>query len=117
VTLLATAPGILDYAWQMEGDYGLRFSAALGEVTEAPGGSVLIVPELSTGSLFGLGVLAMANGRRRARADRMPLRVMFDQGGESCRCTYRPAPSSSVWAGFRAWWVGSGRSAAVSSCS
>jgi len=64
VTLLATAPGILHYSWQTEGDdnlvldfFGLR---------EAPGGDVLIVPELSTGSLLGLGVIAIAIARRTA---------------------------------------------------
>ena len=70
VILLATARGILDYSWEMQGDFGLRFSAASHEATEAPSGSVLIVPESSAGALLGLGVLAIAIGRRRARADR-----------------------------------------------
>jgi hypothetical protein len=65
VTLLATAPGILDYSWQTDGDLGLRLD--FFGLTDAPGDSVLIVPELSTGALLGLGVLAIAIGQRWIR--------------------------------------------------
>jgi len=66
VTLLATAPGTLHYSWQTEGNDDDLFLDFFG-LREAPGGEVLIVPEVSTGSLLGLGVIAIAIARRRAR--------------------------------------------------
>jgi hypothetical protein len=65
VTLRATAPGILEYSWRTDGDPGLRLD--FFGLTEAPGGSVLIVPELSPGPLLGLGLIAIAMGRRSAQ--------------------------------------------------
>jgi hypothetical protein len=40
------------------------------DLTEAPGGSVLIVPEFSTGPLLGFGVIVIAIGRRWIRRNR-----------------------------------------------
>ena len=71
VTLVATAAGTLAFSWQKDGDFGLRFSAYDDSPTQAPGSSVVIVPELSTGTLLGLCLLATAIGRRRIRCSRV----------------------------------------------
>jgi len=61
VTLLATAPGALDYSWQLfPGPFGLDFFG----LTDAPGGSVTIVPEPATGALVALGLIAMGVSRK-----------------------------------------------------
>lgn len=70
VMLLATAPGILDYSW--ESDLFSDTTLVFFGLTTAPGGSVAIVPEPSTGALVGLAIVATAAARRAAR--RMALR-------------------------------------------
>jgi len=65
VTLLATTPGLLHYSWLTSGE--LDFRLDFFGLTDAPGGSVLIVPELSTGRLLGLGIVAIAIGWRSHR--------------------------------------------------
>lgn len=55
VTLLANAPGVLDYVWETSGDARLDFFG----LTNAPGGSVTIVPEPATGLLLVLGLLGL----------------------------------------------------------
>jgi len=61
VTLLATAPGTLNYSWETSGSFELRFFG----LTDAPGGSVTIVPEPSTGALVALGLVAICARRER----------------------------------------------------
>jgi hypothetical protein len=65
VTLLATAPGSLDYRWESAvGGDQLRFFG----LTTAPGGSVTIVPEPATGLLVAFGLVATALAVRRGRS-------------------------------------------------
>jgi hypothetical protein len=54
VTLLATAPGTLAFSWATSGPRPLDFFG----LTNAPGGSVTIVPEPSTGALLVFGLVA-----------------------------------------------------------
>jgi hypothetical protein len=62
VSLRATAPGTLTYAWDLVSvENGLHFFG----LTNAPGGSVTIVPEPATALLLGLGLLGIALGARR----------------------------------------------------
>lgn len=68
VTLRALAPGTLDYAWQTEGDLNLILD--FFGLQDAPGGSVTIVPEPSTGSLLASGLVAFGAARLRGRASR-----------------------------------------------
>jgi hypothetical protein len=63
VTLLATAPGILAYSWDSAGTFRLDFFG----LTNAPGGSVTIVPEPSTGALVASGMIVAAAARRAGR--------------------------------------------------
>lgn len=53
VTLLADSAGLLDLEWNTEGDRLLDFFS----LTNAPGTSVLIIPEPSTGALVALGLV------------------------------------------------------------
>jgi hypothetical protein len=64
VILLATASGSLDFAWETSGDEQLNFFG----LTNAPGGSVTIVPEPATGLLVGIGLVATALATRRTRS-------------------------------------------------
>ena len=66
VRLLATAPGTLGYSW--ETDPLSNTTLVFFGLTTAPGGSVDIVPEPSTGALLGLGLLATLIGRRYVRS-------------------------------------------------
>jgi len=59
VTLLATGTGTLDYSWETSGSFNLDFFG----LTSAPGGSVTIVPEPSTGLLVVLGLIAFTRRR------------------------------------------------------
>ena len=65
VTLLATAEGTLSYEWQTEGSGELRFD--FFGLTNAPGGSVTIIPEPATGLLLALGLLGLGVGRSTSR--------------------------------------------------
>lgn len=65
VTLVATAPGTLAFSWATDGLLPLDFFG----LTNAPGGSVTIVPEPSTGVLVVLGL--MATGLTRGRGERV----------------------------------------------
>jgi hypothetical protein len=60
VTLSASAPGSLDYAWQTSGQEQLDFFG----LTTAPGGSVTIVPEPASALLVALGLGVISAVRR-----------------------------------------------------
>ncbi len=62
VRLLATAPGTLEFSW--EADPFSTTTLVFFGLTSAPGGSVDIVPEPSTGVLVAFGVVATTIGRR-----------------------------------------------------
>ena len=61
VTLVATAPGTLAFSWATSGPRTLDFFG----ITNAPGGSVTVVPEPFTGALVMLGLVATSLARRR----------------------------------------------------
>ena len=65
LVLRATGAGVLDYEWSTGPPFPFRFFG----LTDAPGGSVTIVPEPSAGALLSLGLAAMAVGRRARRRD------------------------------------------------
>jgi hypothetical protein len=60
VVLEATGVGVLNVDWETEGGLRLNFFG----LSDAPGTSVTIVPEPSTSGLLGLGLAAVAVGRR-----------------------------------------------------
>ena len=61
VTLIATAVGIVDVAWETTPPVDLEFFG----LETAPGTSFTIVPEPGTGALLGLGLVALSAPRRR----------------------------------------------------
>jgi PEP-CTERM motif len=61
VTLIASALGVVNVAWDTSGPYGLSFFG----LTSAPGTSFTIVPEPTTAGLIAIGLLTLAWIRRR----------------------------------------------------
>ena len=64
MTLVATAPGTLTFAWETGGP-DPNFHLDFFGLTSAPGGSVTIVPEPVTGALVVLGLVVTSLTRRR----------------------------------------------------
>ena len=66
VTLNAISPGTISFSWETGGIYALDFFG----LTNAPGGSVTVVPEPSTAPLIALGLLILTAAERRRQPRR-----------------------------------------------
>jgi hypothetical protein len=84
VVLQATVPGRLDYGWQSEiiPPNDLHILDFFG-LTDAPGGSVTIVPEPATGTLAAMGLLALVLWSAPHARSRSRLRTREDARGPS----------------------------------